>query len=368
MGTVWGEKPRRGGSMDSGGGLFLLVILASFWRIEGVKIEELEDTEVGGPYSFQYSVKDQLENLHFGHTVREEGKLTHGEYRVLLPDGRTQVVRYQSGGNSGYRARVSYEGTAKTHHMEEKNHFKREIPKNAKKPYARSRHTTETPDITTISTTSIPSPSFVTSAPKGFLSRKKGSRRKPTSFINTKTNEGRKNDFMVESLTRTEPRKDNNSGPLDLISVASSGAVQGASSTPPPVAAFTWQKISPKSEYDHRQLRFIPKFLADATNAKIKRVPATTSLKIPQTQHLTYVPQDALVHPRQFTYANSFDKKHQTAFQTFQTFQTFQNPRRIRRQTQESLEDLLILSKLPPVSSGLKDNAGIRVSNQNFNH
>ncbi|XP_037076348.1 pro-resilin-like [Pollicipes pollicipes] len=64
------------------------------------------------PYSFNWLV-DQPEygNL-YDHGEDSDGLVTSGEYRVLLPDGRTQVVRYTVEGDSGYQAQVAYEGEA----------------------------------------------------------------------------------------------------------------------------------------------------------------------------------------------------------------------------------------------------------------
>lgn len=45
----------------------------------------------------------------FGHEEERNGLTTKGQYRVLLPDGRMQVVTY-SANEEGYRAVVSYEG------------------------------------------------------------------------------------------------------------------------------------------------------------------------------------------------------------------------------------------------------------------
>ena len=39
------------------------------------------------------------------------GKLTKGEYKVKLPDGRVQVVSYEAD-HYGFRPRVTYEGIA----------------------------------------------------------------------------------------------------------------------------------------------------------------------------------------------------------------------------------------------------------------
>ena len=66
------------------------------------------------PYQFDYAVKDESQALDFSREESQdaEGKVT-GEYRVLLPDGRTQVVTYTADHLHGYQAIVRYEGEAR---------------------------------------------------------------------------------------------------------------------------------------------------------------------------------------------------------------------------------------------------------------
>ena len=62
-------------------------------------------------YNFGYQVFDMNSYSNYGHKEARDGYVTSGEYRVALPDGRTQVVRYTADEN-GYRADVTYEGEA----------------------------------------------------------------------------------------------------------------------------------------------------------------------------------------------------------------------------------------------------------------
>lgn len=56
-------------------------------------------------------MQDDASGDYSAHAQANDGQATQGEYRVNLPDGRTQVVRYTAD-NGGYRADVSYQQTA----------------------------------------------------------------------------------------------------------------------------------------------------------------------------------------------------------------------------------------------------------------
>lgn len=60
-------------------------------------------------YEFAYDVKVPEQGNDYGHAERRNGDTTEGMYRVLLPDGRVQVVTYSVIGNSGFVATVTYQ-------------------------------------------------------------------------------------------------------------------------------------------------------------------------------------------------------------------------------------------------------------------
>ncbi|XP_046657054.1 cuticle protein 18.6-like [Daphnia pulicaria] len=72
------------------------------------------------PYSFDWAVKEagsyndysHSADLDYSHSESSDGKVTTGTYRVVLPDGRTQIVNYRAD-SYGYTADVKYEGDAK---------------------------------------------------------------------------------------------------------------------------------------------------------------------------------------------------------------------------------------------------------------
>ena len=64
-------------------------------------------------YNYAYAVKDDYAGLHFGADETRDGYNAHGNYHVLLPDGRTQTVTYTVDGYGGYVADVKYSGEAK---------------------------------------------------------------------------------------------------------------------------------------------------------------------------------------------------------------------------------------------------------------
>lgn len=65
-------------------------------------------------YRFSYAVKDGHSGDDFSHTQNQENGAVHGNYKVQLPDGRVQVVKYTADDVHGYRADVSYEAAVET--------------------------------------------------------------------------------------------------------------------------------------------------------------------------------------------------------------------------------------------------------------
>ena len=64
------------------------------------------------PYNYAYAVKDDPSYNDYAHQETSDGKIVTGSYRVLLPDGRTQIVSYKAD-DYGYVTDVKYEGVAK---------------------------------------------------------------------------------------------------------------------------------------------------------------------------------------------------------------------------------------------------------------
>ena len=64
-------------------------------------------------YGYEYAVQDDYSGVNFGQNEKRDGYATSGQYRVLLPDGRTQIVTYNTAdAYSGNIAEVVYEGVA----------------------------------------------------------------------------------------------------------------------------------------------------------------------------------------------------------------------------------------------------------------
>merc|ERR1712142_657937 len=86
--------------------IVLVVIIASVANAQ-------VDVAPAKPYSFAYEVVDPAGGNAYGHRETSSGKgCVDGEYRVVLPDTRTQIVKYSVCPDTGYVAEVSYEGTA----------------------------------------------------------------------------------------------------------------------------------------------------------------------------------------------------------------------------------------------------------------
>ncbi|XP_026687890.1 cuticle protein 19.8-like isoform X2 [Diaphorina citri] len=64
------------------------------------------------PYDFNYAVKDDYYGTDYSHNAISDGDQVKGEYRVQLPDGRLQIVKYLADWKTGFHADVSYQGEA----------------------------------------------------------------------------------------------------------------------------------------------------------------------------------------------------------------------------------------------------------------
>ncbi|XP_059054542.1 pro-resilin-like [Achroia grisella] len=67
--------------------------------------------EPGMPFDFAYAVNEDGND--YSHNAISDGDVTRGEYRVALPDGRTQIVKYTADWRNGFNAEVTYEGEAR---------------------------------------------------------------------------------------------------------------------------------------------------------------------------------------------------------------------------------------------------------------
>jgi len=61
------------------------------------------------PYNIGWDVADQESGVQMNHIENSDGANVNGEYSVLLPDGRMQVVRFTSDPINGYQAEVFYQ-------------------------------------------------------------------------------------------------------------------------------------------------------------------------------------------------------------------------------------------------------------------
>lgn len=58
------------------------------------------------PFDFSYAVTEPQFGNEYSHNAISDGDVTKGEYRIQLPDGRTQIVKYTADWATGYHAQV----------------------------------------------------------------------------------------------------------------------------------------------------------------------------------------------------------------------------------------------------------------------
>uniref|UniRef100_A0A182QLJ9 Uncharacterized protein n=1 Tax=Anopheles farauti TaxID=69004 RepID=A0A182QLJ9_9DIPT len=84
-------------------------VLGKSYAVEDIDIINEASTDVKKNYVFSYAVKDSASGDDFSHTQQQQTDgAVKGSYKVHLPDGRMQIVKYVAD-NNGYRADVTYE-------------------------------------------------------------------------------------------------------------------------------------------------------------------------------------------------------------------------------------------------------------------
>ncbi|XP_027224138.2 uncharacterized protein [Penaeus vannamei] len=64
----------------------------------------------GKSYNYHYGVGSVYHGTNYRHQESSDGDTVHGEYRVQLPDGRVQVVKYTADHKNGFVPIITYEG------------------------------------------------------------------------------------------------------------------------------------------------------------------------------------------------------------------------------------------------------------------
>ncbi|XP_035788260.1 ras-interacting protein RIP3-like [Anopheles albimanus] len=78
-------------------------------HVDNIDLLNEAATDVKKNYVFSYAVKDSASGDDFSHTQQQQmDGAVKGSYKVQLPDGRMQIVKYIAD-NNGYRADVTYE-------------------------------------------------------------------------------------------------------------------------------------------------------------------------------------------------------------------------------------------------------------------
>uniref|UniRef100_A0AAG5DKC2 Uncharacterized protein n=1 Tax=Anopheles atroparvus TaxID=41427 RepID=A0AAG5DKC2_ANOAO len=84
-------------------------VLGKGYAVEDIDSLNEASTNVKKNYVFSYAVKDSASGDDFSHTQQQQTDgAVKGSYKVQLPDGRMQIVKYVAD-NNGYRADVTYE-------------------------------------------------------------------------------------------------------------------------------------------------------------------------------------------------------------------------------------------------------------------